>query len=90
MGRSFRSSSSGRKTSDQLVWNERCYANLTVYLKRPEIRALGRPAIVVKGCDQRSLVVLEKESQLDRSQVYVIGMACDGLGRPKCWSLRRP
>ena len=69
---------------DQLVWNDRCHANLTVYLKRPEIRALGRPAIVVKGCDQRALVVLEKESQLDRSQVYVIGMACDGMGRPKC------
>ncbi|MGA2259027.1 MAG: hypothetical protein ABSG53_30520, partial [Thermoguttaceae bacterium] len=41
---------------DQLVWNEHCQANLTVYLKRPEIRALGRPAIVVKGCDQRALV----------------------------------
>ncbi len=68
----------------QLVWNDRCHANLTVYLKRPEIRALGRPAIVVKGCDQRALVVLEKESQLDRTQVYVIGMACDGMGRPKC------
>jgi len=71
---------------DRLVWNERCYANLTVYLKRAEIRALGRPAIVVKGCDQRALVVLEKESQLDRSHVYAIGMACDGLGRPKCWT----
>jgi ferredoxin len=45
---------------------------------------LGRPAIVVKGCDQRALVVLEKESQLDRTQVYVIGMACEGMGRPKC------
>ena len=45
---------------------------------------MGRPAIVVKGCDQRALVVLEKESQLDRSQIYVIGMACDGMGRPKC------
>ncbi|MEI8373263.1 MAG: 4Fe-4S dicluster domain-containing protein [Planctomycetota bacterium] len=69
---------------DQLVWNNRCYANLSVYLKRPEIRALGRPAVVVKGCDQRALVVLEKESQLDRSQVHVIGMACDSMNRPKC------
>jgi formate dehydrogenase (coenzyme F420) beta subunit len=69
---------------DQLVWNDRCFANLTVYLKRQEIRALGRPAIVVKGCDQRALVVLEKESQLDRSQVYVIGVACEGVGRSKC------
>jgi formate dehydrogenase (coenzyme F420) beta subunit len=69
---------------DQLVWNNRCYANLAVYLKRPEVRALGRPAIIVKGCDQRALVVLEKESQLDRSQLVVIGIACDGLGLPKC------
>jgi len=68
----------------QLVWNDRCHANLAVYLKRPEIRALGRSAIVVKGCDQRALVVLEKESQLDRRQVYVIGVACNGMGRPKC------
>src|SRR5208337_4153326 len=69
---------------DQLVWNEHCQSNLAVYLKRPEVRSLGRPAIVVKGCDQRALVVLEKESQLDRGQVYVMGRACDGTGQPKC------
>ena len=44
----------------------------------------GPPGDRVKGCDQRALVVLEKESQLDRSQIDVIGMACDGMGRPKC------
>jgi formate dehydrogenase subunit beta len=71
---------------DRLVWNEHCQSNLAVYLKRSEVRALGRPAIVVKGCDQRSLVVLENESQLDRAQICVIGIACDGLGRPKCKS----
>jgi len=69
---------------EQLVWNEHCLANLTVYLKRKEIRALGRPAIVVKGCDERALVVLEKESQLDRKEMHVIGMACQGMGEPKC------
>jgi coenzyme F420-reducing hydrogenase delta subunit/ferredoxin len=69
---------------EQLVWNERCLANLTVYLKRKEIRALGRPAIVVKGCDERALVVLEKESQIDRKEMHVIGMACRGLGETKC------
>ena len=67
-----------------MVWNDRCHANLAVYLKRPEIGALGRPAMVVKGCDQRTLVVLEKESQFDRSAIYVIGMACAGMNRPKC------
>jgi len=68
----------------KLVWNDECLANLTVYLKRKEIRALGRPAIVVKGCDERALVVLEKESQLERKDLHVIGMACQGLGAPKC------
>jgi len=68
----------------RLVWNGRSLANLTTYLKRAEVRALGRPAIVVKGCDERALVVLEKESQVDRKDVHVIGMACAGMGQPKC------
>jgi coenzyme F420-reducing hydrogenase delta subunit/ferredoxin len=68
----------------QLVWNDHCLANLTVYLKRKEIRGLGRPAIVVKACDERALVVLEKESQIDRKEMHVIGMACQGMGEAKC------
>ncbi len=57
-----------------------------------EVRALGRPAIVVKGCDERALVVLEQENQMDRHDVHVIGMACDGMGQPKCAACetRRP
>jgi ferredoxin len=39
---------------------------------------------VVKGCDERALVVLEKESQIDRKEVHVIGMACLGMGEAKC------
>ena len=68
---------------EQLVWNDRCFANLTTYLTRKEIRALGKPAIIVKGCDERALVVLEKESQIDRSEVVVIGAACQGVGQPR-------
>lgn len=68
----------------QLVWNEQCRTNLVKYLLRKEIKALGKPAIVVKGCDERALVVLEQESQIDRSQVVVIGMACAGMGEPRC------
>ena len=66
------------------MWNESCFANLTAYLKRKEVRALGKPAIVVKGCDERALVVLEKESQVERAEIYTIGMACQGMGQPKC------
>jgi len=68
---------------DQLVWNDQCMANLTTYLKRKEVLALGKAAVVVKGCDERTLIVLEKESQIDRSEVHVIGMACAGVGQPR-------
>ncbi len=67
---------------EQLVWNDRCFANLTTYLRRKEVRALGKPAIVVKGCDARTLSVLERESQIDRNEMVVIGMKCDGQGKP--------
>lgn len=66
----------------QLVWNNRCFANLTKYLSSRSIADLGKVAICVKGCDERALLVLEKESQIDRSQIVVIGMACDGVGDP--------
>jgi formate dehydrogenase (coenzyme F420) beta subunit len=68
----------------RLSWNDRCHANLAVYLGRKEIRALGRPAVVVKACDERALTVLQKESQIDRSSVHVLGVACGGLGADKC------
>jgi ferredoxin len=67
----------------QLVWNRCCLANLTKYLLRQEIRALGKPAIFVKGCDERALVVLQRESQIDPSQMLSIGVACQGEDRPR-------
>lgn len=70
--------------ADKLVWNNHCTANLAMYLKRKEVKALGRPALVVKACDERALVVLEKESQFDRKDIHVIGMACEGMNVPKC------
>lgn len=72
------------KDVGRLVWNERCQANLATYLTRREVKALGRPAIVVKGCDARALVVLEQESQIDRTQMYAVGVACNGVGAAKC------
>ena len=67
---------------EELVWNDRCYANLTSFLKRKEIRALGKCAVVVKGCDERALVVLEQESQLTRAGLHIIGMPCTGMADP--------
>jgi formate dehydrogenase (coenzyme F420) beta subunit len=68
---------------DQLTWGDECFANLTNYTSWKEARLLGKIAVCVKGCDARALMVLEKESQIDRSQITVIGLACDGVGQPR-------
>ncbi|MCX5769198.1 MAG: 4Fe-4S dicluster domain-containing protein [Candidatus Hydrogenedentes bacterium] len=73
---------------DRLVWNDLCFANLAAYITRKEIKALGKPAVIVKGCDERALVVLEQESQFTRDGIYVIGVACtslpaSGVGNPR-------
>jgi len=68
----------------RLVWNRDSLANLTVYLKRKEVRALGRAAVVVKPCDARALVMLATESQIEPDSVVAIPVACSGLGEAKC------
>src|SRR3989304_8772724 len=66
---------------DKLVWNPLCVNNLSVYLTRKfkDIQALGRPAIVAKGCDIKNIVVLITEAQIKREDVYIIGVTCDGV-----------
>lgn len=68
--------------TDRLVWNTYCYSNLSVYLTRKELKSLGKLALIVKGCDEKALVVLEKESQIKREDITVIGLACSGVGSP--------
>jgi formate dehydrogenase (coenzyme F420) beta subunit len=73
--------------ADRLVFDERCVQNLTTYLTptRKHIAALGKPAIVVKGCDTRSLAGLIRQSQVKRDGVVVIGVRCGGvLKDPTC------
>ena len=65
--------------TNRLLWNDQCSENLTVYLTRKEIKKLGKPGIIVKGCDAKTLAVLESEHQIDRENVVVIGVACSGI-----------
>ena len=67
---------------DQLVWNKYCYNNLTSYLTVPELRTVRKRAVVCKGCDAKAIVVLCKENRIDREDVVVIGMSCEGVGDP--------
>ncbi len=64
---------------EQLVWNNECRQNLAVHLTRPEIKALGKAAIVVKPCDARAVTVLENEGQIVRENLVVIGVVCSGV-----------
>ncbi len=65
--------------ADRLVWNSECRQNLAVHLTRPEVKALGKAAVVVKGCDARAVVVLANEGQIDRANVVVVGVVCEGV-----------
>lgn len=62
-----------------LMWNDRCSENLTVYLKKKEVKKQGKIAIIVKGCDAKTLAVLEAEHQIDREKLVVIGVVCEGV-----------
>ena len=72
------------RDANRLVWNQGCTHNLVRYLRddRPS-SALGghstRVAIVVKPCDSRALNVLLSENQIQRDQLFVIGVACAGV-----------
>ena len=65
----------------QLVWDERCAANLAVHL--PEAlrrrRGEGKIGLVVKSCDEKAVGGLLRENQLTRDDVVLIGAPCDGV-----------
>ncbi len=67
--------------TDKLIFNPRCVNNLPLYLTRkfPDIKALGRPAIVAKGCDIKTIAVLISEGQINREDVVILGMVCNGV-----------
>jgi len=69
---------------DRLIWSDACVHNLVTYLhdkKKPPKRGQPPPrvAIVVKPCDSRALNVLLAEQQIDREQLFTIGVACTGV-----------
>jgi coenzyme F420-reducing hydrogenase beta subunit len=66
----------------QLYWDSWCGVNLANYLPKRQ----DKVAIVAKGCDARSIVVLLSENQITREQLYIIGLPCKGmLDRKKVW-----
>ncbi len=63
------------KDADQLIWNRFCENNLTKYL----IGRTEKIAVVTKCCDLRSIVVLINEKQIERENITIIAITCDGV-----------
>lgn len=63
---------------DALTWGPFCVNNLVKYLVEYRHRP-GRVAVVAKGCDARAVNRLISDNQIDREQVFVIGLPCPGI-----------
>ncbi|MBZ4686979.1 MAG: hypothetical protein PWQ96_2312 [Clostridia bacterium] len=64
--------------AQKLIWDEYCANNLASYLL--DYRNSGmKIALFVKGCDSRAIVRLLQDQQINRENVYVIGINCPGI-----------
>lgn len=64
--------------ADQFVWNADCVQNLAVHLTRPEVKALGKPAVVVNERGARAVVLLCNEAQIKREDVVIVAINSSG------------
>jgi formate dehydrogenase (coenzyme F420) beta subunit len=59
-----------------LVWDEFCTPNLAKYLLEKKKQ---RVALIAKPCDSRAVAMYMAEKQLQRDQVFIIGVECAGM-----------
>jgi ferredoxin len=57
------------------VWNTSCENTLATYLQTTD----GKVGIVAKGCDARAIVTKIVEHQVERENVVILGMPCQGV-----------
>ena len=60
---------------EKLVFNSTCGINLANYASKEK----GKIAIIAKGCDSRNIVTHIVENQIQRDQIYIIGVPCSGM-----------
>jgi len=63
----------------RLVFTERSLNNLSAYLVRDLVRKHGKIGIVAKGCDVKAIAGLIQENQIEREDVKIIGVVCQGV-----------
>lgn len=69
---------SREEVEKDFVFSPFCGANLSKYLIA-QSRKEGKIAVFLKPCDSYSFVQLLKEHRIIRENVYVVGVACDGM-----------
>ena len=67
--------------ADKLIFDPRCVQNLATYLspRRAHVAALGKLAVVVKGCDAMAAAGMIREAQRKRDDFVLIGVRCGGV-----------
>jgi formate dehydrogenase subunit beta len=60
---------------EKLVFSSTCGLNLANYIRNQK----GKTAVVAKGCDTRNIVTHIVENQVQRDQIYIIGVPCQGM-----------
>ena len=63
---------------DKLIWGPLNVQNLAVYLPPLLSKGKGKVGIVVKGCDSRSVVELLQEKLIQRQDVTIFSLPCEG------------
>ncbi len=62
---------------ERLIVDDTCALNLANYLLK--VKNNSPVAVVARGCDSRSIVVLLQEKQIAREDVYILGLGCEGV-----------
>jgi ferredoxin len=62
----------------RLMFENRCVQNLAVYLTKPEVKSLGKMAIVATLPVMRSIMMLLSEQQVTAENIIVLGISTEG------------
>jgi ferredoxin len=63
---------------DRMILDDTCTDNLAVYLLKPEVKAMGKLAIVATLPVLRTILQLAAENQITDGQIVVLGVGPDG------------
>ncbi len=61
--------------TNKLIFNEKCTQNLAVYLTKPEIKKMGKIAVVAPIFTMRTILALASENQISDENVLVLGFS---------------